>query len=209
MSDEYSKYVSQIIIEGHTDTSGSFVSNAQLSQNRALSVLEYIMSSEFTGISPAEKTKLEKVKRGVYKDVVAHDVVKYGLIPEIVGRLPVIVALDNLDESALVRIIREPKNAIYKEYVRLFELDGIKLEFEESAFKAIAHLAIERETGARGLRSIIEGLMMKPMFELPSEKDVERVIVTEGFVKGAEELTVIRAALPENSPEALLEGSEN
>ena len=108
------------------------------------------------------------------------------------GRLPVIVTLENLDEDALVRIIKEPKNSLYKQYQKLFSLDGIELEFEEDAFRAIAHLAIERETGARGLRSIIEGLMMKPMYELPSETDVKKVIVTGDFVKGEAELTVIR-----------------
>ena len=155
------------------------------------SIIEQRKGNQQIGFNTDKKTKAEKVSRGVYKDVIAHDVVKYGLIPEIVGRLPVIVALDNLDETALVRIIKEPKNAIYKEYVKLFELDGIELEFEDGAFRAIARMAIERETGARGLRSIIENLMMRPMFELPSEKDVKKVIVTEGFVKGEEKLTVI------------------
>jgi ATP-dependent Clp protease ATP-binding subunit ClpX len=113
--------------------------------------------------------------------------------------LPVIVTLENLDEDALVKIIRDPKNSLYKQYKKLFELDGIELEIEEDAFRAIAHLAIEREIGARGLRSIIEGLMMKPMYELPSNKDVKKVIITEGFVKGNEELKVIydSPALPE------------
>ena len=104
--------------------------------------------------------------------------------------MPVIVALDNLDESALVRILKEPKNAVYKQYQKLFEMDGIKLEFEDSAFSAIAKLAIERNTGARGLRSIIESIMMKPMFELPGRDDVETVTVTEGFVNGTEELKI-------------------
>ena len=121
----------------------------------------------------------------------AHDVIKYGLIPELVGRLPVIVTLENLDESALVKIIRDPKNSLAKQYKKLFGLDGIELEFEDDAYRAIAHLAIERETGARGLRSIIEGLMMKPMFELPSLPDVKKVVVTAGFVRGEEELTII------------------
>ena len=122
----------------------------------------------------------------------AHDVVKYGIIPELVGRLPIIVALDNLDESALVRILREPKNAVYKQYQRLFEMDGIALEFEDEAFTEIAKLAIERNTGARGLRSIIEELMIKPMFELPGEAGVKKVIVTADFVKGKSDITVIK-----------------
>ena len=155
------------------------------------SIIEQRKGSQQIGFSTEKSTKKEKVERGVYKDVIAHDVVKYGIIPELVGRLPVIVALDNLDEAALVRIIKEPKNALYKQYQKLLEMDGITLEFEDSAFEAIAHLAIERNTGARGLRSILEGIMMKPMYDLPSRCDVEKVIITRGFVKGEEELKII------------------
>lgn len=155
------------------------------------SIIEQRKGNQQIGFATEKTTKKEKVEKGVYKDVIAHDVVKYGLIPELVGRLPVIVALDNLDEAALVRIIKEPRNALYKQYQKLLEMDGIALEFEDSAFEAIAHLAIERNTGARGLRSILEGLMMKPMYELPSRNDVQKVIITAGFVKGEEELTVI------------------
>jgi ATP-dependent Clp protease ATP-binding subunit ClpX len=135
--------------------------------------------------------KKEKVEKGVYKDVIAHDVVKYGIIPELVGRLPVIVALDNLDESALVRILKEPKNAVFKQYQKLFEMDGMTLEFEDEAFNSIAKLAIERNTGARGLRSIIESIMMQPMYDLPGRDDVSGVIVTPGFIEGKEELKLI------------------
>ena len=156
------------------------------------SIIENRKGSQQIGFNAEKKTKKERVARGVYKDVTAHDVIKYGLIPELVGRLPVIVTLENLDESALVKIIRDPKNSLAKQYKKLFDLDGIELEFEDEAYRAIAHLAIERETGARGLRSIIEGLMMKPMFELPSLPDVKKVVVTAGFVRGEEELTIIR-----------------
>ena len=155
-------------------------------------LIENRKGSQQIGFASEKMTTKEKVAKGVYKDVEAHDIVKYGLIPELVGRLPVIVSLDNLDESALVRIIKEPKNALYKQYQKLFKLDGIELEFEDEAFSAIAHLAIERNTGARGLRSIVEGIMMKPMYELPSDKDVKKVVVTAKYVKGLEELTVIR-----------------
>ena len=157
------------------------------------SIIEQRQGNQQIGFNTEKKTAREKAKRGVYKDVIAHDVVKYGLIPELVGRLPVIVTLDNLDEDALVRIIKEPKNALYKQYQKLFSLDGIELEFEDGAFRAIAHQAIERETGARGLRSIIETLMMRPMYELPSEEGVAKVIVTEGFVRGEEDLTVVKS----------------
>ena len=156
------------------------------------SIIENRKGSQQIGFNAEKRTKKERVARGVYKDVTAHDVIKYGLIPELVGRLPVIVTLENLDESALVKIIRDPKNSLAKQYKKLFDLDGIELEFEDEAYRAIAHLAIERETGARGLRSIIEGLMMKPMFELPSLPDVKKVVVTAGFVRGEEELTIIR-----------------
>ena len=156
------------------------------------SIIEQRKGSQQIGFSTEKATTKEKVAKGVYKDVIAHDVVKYGIIPELVGRLPVIVALDNLDEAALVRIIKEPKNALYKQYQKLLEMDGITLEFEDEAFEAIAHLAVERNTGARGLRSILEGIMMKPMYELPSRSDVEKVIVTAGFVKGEEDIKIIK-----------------
>ena len=155
-------------------------------------LIENRKGSQQIGFGTEKMTTKEKVARGVYKDIEAHDVVKYGLIPELVGRLPVIVSLDNLDEDALVRIIKEPKNALYRQYQKLFKLDGIELEFEDEAFRAIAHLAIERNTGARGLRAIIEGIMMKPMYELPSDKTVKKVIVTSKYVKGLEPITVIR-----------------
>ena len=157
-------------------------------------LIETRKGSQLIGFGTEKMTAKEKVAKGVYKDVEAHDVVKYGLIPELVGRLPVIVSLDNLDEDALVRIIKEPKNALYKQYQKLFKLDGIELEFEDEAFRAIAHLAIERNTGARGLRSIVEGILIKPMYELPSDKTVENVIVTAKYVKGEEPITVLRKA---------------
>jgi len=155
-------------------------------------IIEQRKGNQQIGFNTEKATAKEKAQRGVYKDVIAHDVVKYGIIPELVGRLPVIVALDNLDEDALVRIIKEPKNALIKQYKKLLSLDGIELEFDEGALRAIAHLAIERNTGARGLRSILEGLMTKPMYELPSESDVASVRITENFVKGLDELTVTK-----------------
>ena len=156
------------------------------------SIIEQRKGSQVIGFSSEKMTRREKVERGVFKDVIAHDIVKYGIIPELVGRLPVIVALNNLDESALVRILKEPKNAIYKQYQKLLSMDGIALEFEDEALNAIAKMAIERNTGARGLRSILEGIMMKPMYDLPSEDGVERVIITAGYVNGTEDLKIIK-----------------
>lgn len=113
----------------------------------------------------------------VLRDIEAKDLVRYGLIPELVGRLPVIATLDDLDEEALIRILTEPKNAVLKQYARLFELEGIVLEVEPDALKEAAKMAQERKTGARGLRSIIENALLSAMFEIPSRKDVARVVV--------------------------------
>lgn len=155
-------------------------------------IIEKRKGAQQIGFAKGEKKAVERVEHGVYRDVDAHDIVKYGLIPELVGRLPIIVSLENLDEEALVRIIKEPKNALYKQYQKLFMLDGIELEFDDDAFRAIAHLAVERKTGARGLRSIIEGVMLKPMYELPSDKTVRKVTVTADYINGTGELIIIR-----------------
>ena len=131
------------------------------------------------GFQSNVKKKEEKLKDGIFKDVTAHDIVKFGLIPELVGRLPVIVGLDNLDVDSLVRILSEPKNSLTKQYTKLFELDGVELEFTPDALREVAKSAIERNTGARGLRSILEEVMTGIMFTLPSRDDVEKVIITE------------------------------
>ncbi len=128
------------------------------------------------------KKKEEKLRDGVFKDVSAHDIVKYGIIPELVGRLPVIVGLENLDADALVRILSEPKNCLVKQYTKLFEMDGVELEFTPEALHVVAEKAIERNTGARGLRSIIEETMTDIMFTLPSRSDVAKVTITEDCV---------------------------
>lgn len=154
-------------------------------------IIELRKGNQIIGFATEKETKKERVEKGVYKDVTAHDVVKYGIIPELVGRLPVIVALDNLDEDSLVRILKEPKNALYKQYQKLFDMDGISLSFEDGALRAIAHEAIERKIGARGLRSIMEEIMMQPMYSLPSRTDVAEVIVTEGYVKKNEDLRLV------------------
>ena len=155
------------------------------------SIIEQRKGNQQIGFNTEKMTSKERVAKGVYKDVIAHDIVKYGLIPELVGRLPIIVSLDNLDEDALVRIIKEPKNSLYKQYQKLFKMDGIELEFTDDAFAAIAHLAIERNTGARGLRSIVETAMMKPMFELPGRSDIEKIVVDGGFINGKKDLQIV------------------
>ena len=133
------------------------------------------------------KKKEEKLKDGVFKDVTAHDIVKFGLIPELVGRLPVIVGLENLDCDALVRILTEPKNSLTKQYQKLFEMDGVELVFTDEAMRAVAEKAIERNTGARGLRAILEETMTSIMFAIPSRKDVAKVTITKDCVNGKAE----------------------
>ncbi len=123
----------------------------------------------------------------LFKQVLPEDLVKFGLIPELIGRVPVTVALDLLDEEALYRILVEPKNAITKQYEKLFELDDVKLTFEEEAIRAVAERSFKRKTGARGLRAIIENVTMDAMFEVPSDEDVRECIITKESVVGEEQ----------------------
>lgn len=120
----------------------------------------------------------------ILKDIEPEDLMKYGLIPEFIGRLPVIATLEDLDEEALVQILTEPRNALVKQYQRLFQMDGVELVFTDDAVKGIAHRAIERQTGARGLRSIMEKILMETMFDLPGKKDVEKVVVNQDVAEG-------------------------
>jgi ATP-dependent Clp protease ATP-binding subunit ClpX len=152
----------------------------------------FICGGAFDGIEPIIKRRLgQKVigfgsdnKKEDVKDkellskVLPEDLLKFGLIPEFIGRLPVIATLEQLDEEALIEILTKPKNALVKQYQKMLELDDVQLEFEEAALHEIAKKAIERKTGARGLRSIIEGIMLEVMFELPSREDIEKCIIT-------------------------------
>ena len=119
-----------------------------------------------------------------FRDVEPEDLVKYGLIPEFIGRLPVVATLTELDLSALVQILSEPKNALVKQFAALFAMEDVELEFREDALKAIAQKAMERKTGARGLRSIVEGVLLDTMYELPSMQDVTKVVVDETVIRG-------------------------
>lgn len=126
------------------------------------------------------------------KDVTAHDLVKYGIIPELIGRLPVITALSGLDTDALVQILTVPKNSIVQQYKKLFELDNVELVFEDDALKAVAKKAQEQRTGARGLRGIMEGILTNLMFEIPSDPTIERVTITEKVVTEGSEPELLR-----------------
>ena len=131
------------------------------------------------------------------KKVVPHDLVKYGIVPELVGRLPVITVLDELDENALCRILTEPKNSLIKQYTKLFKLDGIEFEITDEAKLEIAKMAIDQKTGARGLRAIVENALTKIMFEAPSDKQITKVVITDKTVKGEEPPQITRS---EDSP---------
>ena len=143
------------------------------------SIIEGRQGKQLMGFGGDVKSHQDKNKTKIFADVCAHDIVKYGLIPELVGRLPVIVGLDDLDEEALVKILSLPKNSIEKQYIKLFEIDGVELEFTNDALVAVAKKAIERSTGARGLRSIMEETMTSIMYELPSNKNIIKVVITD------------------------------
>ncbi|MBQ7418487.1 MAG: ATP-dependent protease ATP-binding subunit ClpX [Acidaminococcaceae bacterium] len=134
------------------------------------------------GADIKKKTEL-KAEDSLLKDVMPEDLMKFGLIPEFAGRLPVMVTLDSLDKAALVRILKEPKNALIKQYQHFLSMDNVELEFEDGALTAIAEEALRRETGARGLRAIIEGIMRDVMYEVPSRSDIVKCIVTEDTVR--------------------------
>ena len=118
------------------------------------------------------------------KSLEPEDLLKYGLIPEFIGRLPIVTTLEDLDEKSLIKILKEPKNSLIKQYQELFKLEGTKLSFKENALKEIAIKAINKKTGARGLRSILESILLKTMYEVPSQNNVEEVIVDVSAVRG-------------------------
>ncbi len=140
------------------------------------------------GFSATVKGKDEERSVGdVLRSVEPTDLVKYGLIPEFIGRLPVVATLDELDEDALIQILTEPKNSLVKQYQKLFDMEDAELEFRESALKAVAGKAMERKIGARGLRSILEGILLNSMYKIPSEENVTKVVIDEGVINGDSE----------------------
>ena len=146
------------------------------------------------GFGAEIESKEEKQIGEILKEIVPQDLLRYGLIPEFVGRVPVIATLDALDEDALVRILQEPKNALTKQYRKLFMYDDVELEFTEEALTAIARKAIKLETGARGLRSVLEKLMLELMYELPAKSDISKCIITEGVINNGEEPIIVRTS---------------
>ncbi len=150
------------------------------------------MASSSLGFNAQIKNSSERAKINYSKDVQPDDLIKYGLIPEFVGRLPIVTGLENLDEHALEKILVEPKNALIKQYTELFKMDGFELEFEDEALSFVARKAIELKTGARGIRTIMETRMTELMFDLPDPKVYGKVIITKEFMSGEGEPTLVK-----------------
>ena len=144
------------------------------------------------GFGKRVQVKKDEDKYEVFKELLPQDLLKFGLIPEFIGRLPIIATLRDLDKETLIKILEEPKNSLVKQYQKLFEIDGVELVFEREALEAIVDKAIERKTGARGLRSIIEEIMRDIMFDIPSKTNIEKCIITKGTVLGTEGPKVIK-----------------
>ncbi len=149
-------------------------------------IIEKRMDTKTIGFNGSLGMKHEKNVGEILKEVMPQDFIKFGLIPEFIGRVPVVVSLDALDEEALVRILKEPRNSLVKQYQALLEMDGVELEFEEEALREVAKVAMERKTGARGLRSVVEKTMMDVMYECPSDQSIQKCTITQGAVKGIE-----------------------
>ncbi len=135
------------------------------------------------------------------KGLEPEDLLKYGLIPEFIGRLPITATLEDLNEKSLVKILMEPKNSLIKQYQELFKLEGVKLTFKENAVKEIAQKAISKKTGARGLRSILENILLKTMFELPGQENIDEVVIDLGAAKGQNDPLIIHSKDAKNKSE--------
>ena len=146
-------------------------------------IVEARLDRKAIGFNTEVTHKTTKEIGELLQEVTPQDLVKFGLIPEFVGRVPICVSLKGLDQDALVRILSEPKNALIKQYRKLFDMDGVELSFEEEAIKSIAEKAFERKTGARGLRSIMEDILIDTMYEIPSDESIEECIITKDVVE--------------------------
>ncbi len=149
------------------------------------------------GFGAEVHSKNDEAANQMLEKIEPHDLMKFGLIPELIGRLPAIVSLHSLDEEALMRILTEPKNALVKQYTKLFALDNVKLVFDPEALREVAKIAVERKTGARGLRGVLENIMTDIMFEIPSDDSIVRVEITPAVVKGEGKPEVMREPKPE------------
>lgn len=150
------------------------------------------MSNSTLGFAADVKTKVEKDEIDLINNIQPDDLIKFGLIPEFVGRLPVVVGLSDLKVDSLKRIMTTPKNAIIKQYIKMFKIDGVALEFEDDAVETVAEKAIELKTGARGLRTIMEEAMLGLMYDIPDQKDIEKVVITKDFILGQSPAKIIK-----------------
>ena len=163
-------------------------------------IIESRMDTKTIGFNGSLGMKHEKNVGEILKEVMPQDFIKFGLIPEFIGRVPVVVSLDALDEDALVRILQEPKNSLVKQYKALMDMDGVDLEFEPDALREVAKTAMERKTGARGLRSVIEKTMMDVMYEAPSNENMKKCVITKEAVTGKGNPVVTIEENPEKKP---------
>ena len=157
------------------------------------------------GFGAEVQSKVEKDIGAILKNILPEDLLKYGLIPEFIGRMPVIVTLHQLDEQALVDILVKPKNALTRQYKRLFEMDGVELKFDDPAIQEVAHMAMERKTGARGLRSILEDVMMEIMYDIPSRSDIESCTITKPVIEKKSKPLLTLKEKPAELPPSKLE----
>ena len=146
-------------------------------------IIEGRSGSAGVGFNATLQSQEERNKKDIFADVMPEDLLKFGMIPEFIGRLPIVTSVENLDKDALIQILTVPKNALVKQYVRLFDLDNVELEFDAEALEAIAELALKRGTGARGLRAIMESVLLTVMYDVPSRAEVGKVIVTKESIK--------------------------
>ena len=159
-------------------------------------IIESRQDTKAIGFGADVSSKEEKNVGEVLKQVMPEDLIRFGLIPEFVGRLPVLVTLDGLDEKALIRILREPKNSLTRQYHKLFELDGVELDFKEEALELMARRSMERKTGARGLRAIMESTLMDLMYQTPSDNTIRKCTITKEVVEGTGEPEIVRGEAP-------------
>ena len=159
-------------------------------------IIELRQDTKAIGFVAEVASKEEQNVGELFKQVMPEDLIRYGLIPEFVGRVPVVVTLDGLDENALLRILQEPKNALTKQYHKLFELDGVELDFEDEALRVMARKSMERKTGARGLRAIMESTLMDLMYKTPSDDTIRKCIITKEAVEGTGEPQIVHGEAP-------------
>ena len=162
-------------------------------------IIESRSGSAGVGFNATLQSQADRTKKDVFGDVMPEDLLKFGMIPEFIGRLPIVTSVENLDKPALMQILTEPKNALVKQYERLFDLDEVELEFTPESLEAIAELALKRGTGARGLRAIMEGVLLGVMYDVPSREDIAKVIVTKECIVDGQSPTFVERTGPKRA----------